>query len=170
VSDGQFGSRPATVVVSTFAAAPVANAGPDVLGKTGLAVALDGSRSSDPNEGSLAAAWSILGLGDQLVGTLSTPNTLSTNFNIPVAGIPLTQSVLIGPSAIAIARNGDDDDDGSQKPSLFSAGRLTSGGISYTIWRIHNPSFPDLAFRCRRLLNRTCLSRAPSPPAWPRIN
>lgn len=73
VSDGFGPSKPATVVVVAGAGKPIADAGSDVAGKSGAAVLLDGSASNDPHGDALSAGWSILGLGDQLTGSLSTP-------------------------------------------------------------------------------------------------
>ncbi len=142
VFDGRAASKPSTVTASTLSAAPIANAGPDVLAKTGTAIALDGSQSNDPMGGVLRPSWSILGLGDQSTGSLSAPAALLTNFNVPVAGVPLVQAVLAGPAALPISYgDGDNDsDDNGGALSLISSGRLSSAGLSYTIWDIHNPS------------------------------
>jgi len=139
VADAAGDATPATVVVSTQSSRPVANAGPDVFGATGAAVLLDGSASRDPSGGALAANWTILGLGDQLTGALSSPKASPTNFDIPVAGVPLTQAVLAGPAALPVVDGCDDDD--RQSLRLHAVGRLTSpAGASFSIWRISNYS------------------------------
>lgn len=86
VDDGFGHARPATAVITTDAAAPVAVAGPDPLARAGAAVTLDGSASRDPEARALAPTWTILSLGDQLPGKLSAPSSLVTDFVIPPAG------------------------------------------------------------------------------------
>ncbi len=138
VADAFGNATPSTVVISTQNAKPIVSAGPNVFARTGTAVLLDGSASTDPNGGALEPAWTILGLGDQLDGSLATPNALQTNFNIPVAGVPLTQAVFSGPAAIAEQSypcRGDDDDNSLR---LYSEGRLSNASVPYTIWLISN--------------------------------
>ena len=74
-----------------------------------------------------------------MTGSLSTPNALQTNFNIPVAGVPLNQAVFNGPAALPLPGGPpcrDDDDDSSIR--LYSVGRLANAGVPYTIWQIAN--------------------------------
>jgi hypothetical protein len=139
-SDGIYQSRPATVVVSSDITAPVADAGPDVVGKSGTAVALNGGGSNDVGGATLTAKWSILGLGDQLTGNLSNPTSLQTNFNVPTVGVALTQAVLTSPTAMPIASGDDSGDDDGQSLSLKSVGRLSNNGQLNTIWRVRNAS------------------------------
>ena len=147
VSDGVRQSAPLTVVIAADTAtplAPVANAGSDPLGVAGTTGALDGSGSNNPNSGPLSPQWLILGHGDQLTGTLTSPNTLQTGFVIPTAGVPLNTAVVTGPAAIALSRDNHGGDDGGSggdgggSLSLASVGRLTAGATPYTVWRVRN--------------------------------
>ena len=143
VSDGVRQSAPATVVVAADTAtplAPSADGGPDPRAVTGTTVALDGRGSFNPDGTPLSAQWLILGLGDQLTGSLTSPTTLQTGFGVPTAGVPLTQAILTGPAAIAISGDDHGGDDGSVNLSLAAAGRLTAGAKPYTVWRVRNAS------------------------------
>lgn len=135
-TDAYGDAPPSTVVVSTAGTAPIANAGPDPLAKSGASVLLDGSASRAPDGEAINANWTILGLGDQLTGSLSTPAALQTNFNAPVAGVPLNQAVLQGPAALPIVEYCEV----SPVLQLAAAGALTNGNATYSIWRIRNPS------------------------------
>lgn len=53
VNDGQLDSEPDTVTVTTLNSQPVANAGADQTGQTGIPVQLDGSGSQDVDNNSL---------------------------------------------------------------------------------------------------------------------
>jgi len=144
VSDGTRQSMPSTVMIAADTAtplAPLANAGPDPLAATGTAIPLDGRGSTDPDGATLSPQWSILGLGDQLTGSLTSPTSLQTGFAIPAAGVPLNVAVLKGPAAIAITAGGGNDDsngDDGTSLTLASAGRLTGGTTPYTVWRVRN--------------------------------
>ena len=138
VEDGLGGVSSATVVIASEASRPIADAGLDPLGRPGTAVALNGSSSVDPKAGSLAASWTILGLGDQpTVGSLSAPTSLTTNFSVPPAGVPLTQAIFIEPAALRLAK-GEDENGGPRGVDLDSVGRITKDGTPYTVWRIRN--------------------------------
>ncbi|WP_166671919.1 PKD domain-containing protein [Methylosinus sp. sav-2] len=86
VDDGFGHARPATVVVTTEAAAPIADAGRDPLARAGDIVSLDGSASRDPEGGRLSASWTVLGLGDQLPGALSNASSLTAALAISQSG------------------------------------------------------------------------------------
>ena len=87
VDDGFGHARPATVVIATEdAAAPIANAGRDLLARAGDVVSLDGSASRDPEGGRLSASWTVLGLGDQLPGALSNSTSLTAALAITPSG------------------------------------------------------------------------------------
>ncbi|MBV9086798.1 MAG: choice-of-anchor D domain-containing protein, partial [Acidobacteriaceae bacterium] len=79
-------SSTATVVVSTTATLPQANAGPDQLVSTGSTVQLDGSRSVDIDGDALAYAWSFVSVPTGSTAVLSNSTTVNPTFTADVAG------------------------------------------------------------------------------------
>ncbi|MGD0721388.1 MAG: PKD domain-containing protein [Roseiarcus sp.] len=145
VADSLNPSPPATVVVSTTVAAPIVDAGDDVRGVSGAGAPLDGSQSNDPDGGVLTTRWSILGLGDQLTGSLSAPTAPTTEFLVPKAGVPLILALFTqGPTAIPLNQETDGQDNCDPvNLQLRSMGRATNAGIVYTIWRIRDATSHD---------------------------
>ncbi len=86
VKDGQLSSSPDTVEISTLNSAPVANAGADQAALTGLAVALDGSASSDIDGDSLTYAWSIMTAPSGSLASIVNPTQVKPSFTPDLAG------------------------------------------------------------------------------------
>lgn len=89
-------STPAYVVITVIAGqAPVANAGPDQLGREGDAVSLDGARSYDPTGRDLTYAWVLQAAppSSALTG-MTDPTAVSSSFTPDVGGIYVASLVV----------------------------------------------------------------------------
>lgn len=87
VDDGLVSSAPDGVTVSTFNAAPVADAGEDqVISQTGTTVLLDGGTSFDEDGDNLVYAWSIESSPAGSSATFSDVTSSSTSFVADVNG------------------------------------------------------------------------------------
>lgn len=75
VNDAKAYSAPATVIISTLAVRPVANAGKDQLTSVGSTVLFDGSGSDDPNGSSLNYKWSLISAPAGSSAALTAANT-----------------------------------------------------------------------------------------------
>lgn len=121
-SDGATGSDAITVAIND---PPVADAGPNQTVNEGTTVTLDGSGSSDPDDGIASYVWTQT--GETLI-TLSDPNAVQPTFTAPDVGtggavltfrltvadnggLPDTDTVLINVSNKIIV--GDVDDNGA---------------------------------------------------------
>ena len=83
VSDGALSSEPDTVTLSFANLRPEANAGPSQSAVLGETVSLDGSSSSDPNEGQtsfLSYQWSIASAPAGSTAVIGAPTAKSTAF------------------------------------------------------------------------------------------
>jgi hypothetical protein len=88
VNDGIFDSAPdtITIVVSSGNSAPVANAGADLVVKTGLVASLDGSGSSDANGDGLLYTWSFVSRPTGSTATLDDASVVNPSFVTDVQG------------------------------------------------------------------------------------
>ncbi len=86
VTDRQFNSTPATVVISTQNSKPVANAGIDQTGKVGDTLVLNGSASSDVDGYALSYHWTLPTKPQNSNAILNNPDTISPSLTLDKAG------------------------------------------------------------------------------------
>jgi hypothetical protein len=99
--EGSLPSLPDSVEISTDNLAPTANAGVDIVIITATPVALDGSRSSDPDGDGLLYSWSISSAPDGSTASPAPPTSITPLLIPNVEGqyvVELLVSDFIGPS------------------------------------------------------------------------
>jgi RHS repeat-associated protein len=94
VNDGALDSAATTVTISTQNTAPTANAGPDRKVATGLAAALDGSGSADPDGSPLEYSWSLLTRPAGSAAAISSPTTATSTLVPDVDGVYVAQLIV----------------------------------------------------------------------------
>lgn len=94
VNDGNADSPPDTVILSTANVRPVADAGANQTPEVGDTVSLDGSASFDADGDPLTYAWSITSRPANSSSTLSSPNSVSTDFVVDEAGVYVVQLIV----------------------------------------------------------------------------
>src|SRR5205085_936174 len=93
VNDG-LASSPATVTVTTSAAKPTANAGPNQSVNTGAVVQLNGAGSTDPNGLTLTYRWTMTALPSGSAAALSNGSAVNPVFTADRAGTYVAQLVV----------------------------------------------------------------------------
>ncbi|MCC6139814.1 MAG: hypothetical protein IT389_04265 [Nitrospira sp.] len=94
VNDGTVSSTPDTVNITSDNVAPVANAGPDQLGKLpGSLVTLNGIDSADANGDPLTYSWSLTKPAGS-TAVLTNPTTVSPTFTVDRAGDYVVQLIV----------------------------------------------------------------------------
>jgi hypothetical protein len=91
VNNGTLSSTPATVLISTTAVPPVANAGPAQNVNTGAQVTLNGSASADPNGLPLTYSWSFNSKPAGSAAALVAANTSAPTFIADLEGAYIIQ-------------------------------------------------------------------------------
>ena len=94
VNDGQVGSAPDTVQISTRNSAPVANAGADQTALAGQAITLNGSGSSDVDGDALTYAWSIASRPAGSAAQIVKPDEVNATFTPDVSGEYLIELIV----------------------------------------------------------------------------
>ena len=94
VDDGEAGSFPDTVVVSTANSIPVADAGPDQSALLTETVVLDGSGSSDADGDPLTFSWSIISTPAGSGAVLTDANVQAPAFVVDLPGTYVVQLIV----------------------------------------------------------------------------
>ena len=94
VSDGKVQSTEDIVIISTENSAPVANAGPDLIGTVNKLVQLDGSASKDADGNVLSYQWSFVSVPDTSKAVLSDTMIVNPTFTPDIAGMYVVQLVV----------------------------------------------------------------------------
>ncbi len=94
VNDGFLSSPPATVMISTIYAPPIANPGPAQNVNVGTTATLDGSSSSDPEGYPLTYLWAILSQPNGGTASLSSATAMKPTFIPNVAGLYVIQLIV----------------------------------------------------------------------------
>lgn len=115
-NDGVLSSAPDTVVIAARKDAPIANAGNDGSGPTGVAVQMDGTASSDPNGGALTYSWTIA----------SAPEGSKAGLQNAASSRPVLTPDVNGPFALNLTVN-NGAEDSSTDTVIFTAGLTESG-------------------------------------------
>lgn len=149
-NDGKIDSDPATATIpvtespSSGNHSPVVDAGPDQTVQVGQTVALDGSRSSDPDNDSLTYQWTLTIIPTGSTATLSGADTVTPYFVADSAGvyaIQLTVSDDKGGSATAtvfVTANV-----GNQPPTVSLSATPVSGSVPLSVTLTTTASDPD---------------------------
>jgi hypothetical protein len=94
VNDGDAGSAPDAVTISTINSKPVANAGPDLDAQVGDTVQLDGGGSTDADGDALSYQWSLASAPAGSSATLTDVTTAQATFAPDVAGVYVAQLIV----------------------------------------------------------------------------
>jgi hypothetical protein len=133
VNDGTVNSPPDSVIITTTNVAPVANAGPDQVGKApGSLITLNGSGSSDANGDPLTYSWSLTKPAGS-AAVLSSTTSVTPTFTVDRAGNYVAQlivndgtvnsppdSVIISTTNVAPVANAGPDQAGITPGSLIT--------------------------------------------------
>jgi RHS repeat-associated protein len=94
VNDGQLDSEPDTITVTTQNSQPVADAGADQTGQTGIPAQLDGSGSHDVDNNPLTYFWSLTATPTGSTATLSNDSIVNPTFTPDLAGTYVAQLIV----------------------------------------------------------------------------
>ncbi len=94
VSDSEYSSAPATVLISTGDLPPIANAGSSVSASPGTAVTLNGGNSSDPQGLPLTYSWTFISIPSGSAAVLNNPTSVTPNFTIDLPGLYVVQLIV----------------------------------------------------------------------------
>jgi hypothetical protein len=94
VNDGQAGSAPDTVKITTSNSRPVANAGPDQTTRVGATVTLDGSGSHDVDGNTLTFQWALTSVPAGSMASLSNPSGVGPTFVVDEPGTYIAQLIV----------------------------------------------------------------------------
>jgi hypothetical protein len=94
VNDGQAGSAPDSVTITTQNSAPVADAGDDRSVSAGALVTLDGSGSTDVDGDALTYTWSLTSVPAGSAAALNNPASVAPTFTADLPGTYVAQLVV----------------------------------------------------------------------------
>ncbi len=94
VSDSDYSSAPATVLVSTGDLPPIANAGSSVSTSPGTVVTLNGGNSSDPQGLPLTYSWTFTSIPSGSAAVLNNPTSVTPNFTADLSGLYVVQLIV----------------------------------------------------------------------------
>src|SRR5450631_1299223 len=94
VSDSDYSSAPATVLISTGDLPPIANAGSSVSVSPGTVVNLNGGNSSDPQGLPLTYSWTFTSIPSGSAAVLNNPTSVTPNFTADLSGLYIVQLIV----------------------------------------------------------------------------